>query len=67
MKEGELSYLWQTAYFLKLFATDKNDKIREFCKQLQLDVLDRRKYELIAVAARWAELELRFNNINNNN
>ncbi len=62
MKDERVSYLWQTAYFLKRFADNKNDKIKEFCKQLQTDVLEKRKYELIAIAARWAELELRFSN-----
>jgi CRISPR-associated protein Csm1 len=68
MGEGNLSYIWHTAYFLTRFSEGKNDAIKEFCCRLQILLCDKRNFELIALAARWAELELRFignKNINN--
>ena len=64
-KEGELRYVWNTAYFLKRFADGKTKAVQDFCKALQTELLDARKFELIALAARWAELKLRkiINNI----
>ena len=62
MKRGEYSYLWHTAYFLTRFAKGKSDLVVELCKELACILCDKRTYELIAVAARWAELELRFEN-----
>ncbi len=61
--EGDMSYMWHTAYFLKRFSTDKSDAVKSFCSKLKTELCDGRKYELNVVAARWAELELRFNNI----
>lgn len=61
--EGDMSYMWHTAYFLKRFSSDKSDAVRSFCSKLKTELCDGRRYELNAVAARWAELELRFNNI----
>ncbi len=62
MKKGDMSYMWHTAYFLKRFSDNKTDEVRRFCNGLKGELCDRRKYELAAVAARWAELELRFKN-----
>ncbi len=68
--EGDMSYMWHTAYYLKRFSEKKSEKISEFCKRLKTDLCNSRKYDLTAVACRWAELELRFsdkdNNIKNN-
>jgi len=60
-KRGEISYIWNTAYFLKRFMNDKeNDRINEFCEQIQKDLFNKNdNYRLLALAARWAELELR--------
>ena len=63
-KRGEISYIWNTAYFLKRFSTDKkNDEIRAFCDRVQKALFDtsqgNNNYRLLALAARWAELELR--------
>ncbi len=58
-KRGEIRYLWNAAYFLKRFAEGKTDNIKAFCGKLKTELADSRKFELIALAARWAELELR--------
>ena len=65
---GEIRYIWNTAYFLKRFSTDKkNDAINAFCECVQKDLLERNEnYRLLALAARWAELELRENKGSNN-
>lgn len=62
MKRGEYSYIWHTAYFLKRFSENKNNPVKIFCDELMCILCDKRSYELIAIAARWAELELRNNN-----
>lgn len=62
MSIGDMSYLWNTAYFLKRFSEgkEKEGEIKDFClKTLQKELLDKRNYELIAIAARWAELEIK--------
>jgi CRISPR-associated protein Csm1 len=61
-KKHGISYAWHTAYFLKRFADGKSDAIRAFCKDLQRELLmmnKPRNFHLLAVAARWAELELK--------
>ena len=61
--EGDMSYMWHTEYFLKRFSSDgKTPAVKAFCSKLKTELCDGRRYELNAVAARWAELELRFNN-----
>lgn len=55
----DLSYYWNSAYYLKRFMENKDPIVKEFCKVLQKEVLDIRKLELIALAARWAELEIK--------
>lgn len=60
--EKDYSYMWNTAYFLSRFCDGKSDKIKYFCKQLSSNLLnlhDPRKYILITIAARWAELEMK--------
>ncbi len=75
-RRGEISYIWSSAYFLKRFSADKkNDEIRTFCDRVQKELFDtlqgNNNYRLLALAARWAELELREikdkENINNQN
>lgn len=71
-KRDEISYVWNTAYFLKRFTADKKqDAIKNFCNSIQKDLFDTARgaenYRLIALAARWAELELRETKTNNNN
>lgn len=64
MRRGEVSYMWQTAYFLKRFSSDKdNSEITNFCKKLKILLCNKREFELVAIAARWAELKLRFKQI----
>lgn len=55
----DLSYYWNSAYYLKRFMENKDPVVVAFCKSLQKDVLDPRKLKLIALAARWAELEIK--------
>lgn len=78
-KTGNLSYRWNTAYYLKRYEkrvgnkltkefSDFLEKIYEdlqvFLTQAQTNLfLSERNYDLYALAARWAELELR--SINN--
>ncbi len=62
----DLSYKWNTAYYLKRFGDSfkKNPEIQEFVAggidglQTRL-FLNNRSYDLVALAARWAELEIR--------
>lgn len=71
-KRGErknMSYLWHTSYYLSRYMEShkKNQCVYDFCKNLRdKELLDTRKYELMAVAARWAELELKENNVEQN-
>jgi CRISPR-associated protein Csm1 len=62
MKEGDMSYMWHSAYYLKRFSDGKDNAVQKFCMDLKKEICDRRKFEIIAIAARWAEIELRFNN-----
>jgi CRISPR-associated protein Csm1 len=61
---GELKYVWHTVYYLKRFSERGNGEIiKPFCEKLKTTILsDSRMYDLIAIAARWAELELRDKN-----
>ncbi|MEE0912913.1 MAG: type III-A CRISPR-associated protein Cas10/Csm1 [Paludibacteraceae bacterium] len=68
-KREDMSYLWHTAYYLSRYMEShkKNQSVYDFCKNLRdRELLDARKYELMAVAARWAELELKENNVEQN-
>lgn len=62
----DMSYIWHAAYYLTRFIeryehTNKNVVL--FCKDLRDNQLIKsRNYELMALAARWAELELKENN-----
>lgn len=55
----DLSYHWNAAYYLKRFMENKSEAVKGFCKTLQPEMFKDRKLELNALAARWAELELR--------
>ena len=64
-----MSYLWHTSYYLSRYMEShkKNQCVYDFCKNLRdKELLDTRNYELMAVAARWAELELKENNVERN-
>ena len=71
-KEGkaeDYSYIWHISYYLTRFMKryESNQAVCDFCRSLrdtEIDYRDGRKLELIALAARWAELELK-ENINN--
>lgn len=62
-EKKDLSYYWNTAYYLTRFSQRYSgcDEIKCLCKELKDDILMKgnRNYELLAVAARWAELRLR--------
>lgn len=58
----DLSYKWNTAYYLKRFTERKNNKEhKEFIQKLlnKLFADKSRNYDLIALACRWAELRLK--------
>ena len=69
-KEGkaeDFSYIWHISYYLTRYMKryESNQTVCEFCRSLrdrEIDYRNGHKLELIALAARWAELELRFNN-----
>lgn len=61
-KNKDYSYMWHTSYFLTRFSENKKEEIKDFCKNLSKELINERKYELITIAARWAELELKENN-----
>jgi CRISPR/Cas system-associated protein Cas10 (large subunit of type III CRISPR-Cas system) len=66
-KEGkaeDFSYIWHISYYLTRYITryKDNDAVCAFCRQLRdhdIDYRDGRRLELIALAARWAELILK--------
>lgn len=58
-KERSKDYIWHTVYFLTRLKEREKD-YKDFTKQLQADLLSSpRQYELIALAARWAEISVR--------
>ena len=61
-KKEDLSYVWHTAYYLTRFI-DRHSSCKvvvDLCKDLRdRQLLDARKYELMSIAARWAELDLK--------
>ena len=66
--KGEMKYVWHTVYFLKRFSENKKDEIKMFCEELKKELLtNSRNYELMAIAARWAELEFKEYDKNNSN
>lgn len=61
-KEGfvpDLSYYWNAAYYLKRYMENKDKVVKDFCITLQKELIIPRQMELIALAARWAELQLK--------
>lgn len=61
-KEGfvpDLSYYWNAAYYLKRYMENKAQVVKDFCTSLQIELIEPRQMELIALAARWAELQLK--------
>lgn len=59
-KRHGIKYVWHTVYYLKRFKEGKKDDVKNLCDELQNEVLSNpRKYDLMAVAARWAELLLK--------
>ena len=68
-KTEDFSYIWHISYYLTRYMKryESNKAICDFCCSLrdhEIDYRNGRKLELIALAARWAELELK-DNINN--
>ena len=64
MNNGDMSYVWHTIYFLTRFSEGKKQEVKDFCHNLQKILCDKRTYQLTALAARWAEYELKFNKLN---
>lgn len=65
-QRGEVSYLWNAAYYLSRFRKDKkSEEVTSFCDDVQREYFSAsdssRKIELLALAARWAELKMRNN------
>jgi CRISPR/Cas system-associated protein Cas10 (large subunit of type III CRISPR-Cas system) len=63
-KAEDFSYIWHCSYCLTRYMKryEKNDAVRGFCKQLRdhdINYRNGRQLELIALAARWAELLLK--------
>lgn len=71
-KEGkaeDFSYIWHISYYLTRYMKryESNQTVFDFCRSLrdqEINYRDGRKLELIALAARWAELVLK-DDINN--
>ena len=68
-KEEDFSYIWHISYYLTRYMKryESNRTVTEFCRSLrdrELDYRNGRNLELIALAARWAELTLK-DGINN--
>lgn len=57
---GEYRYIWNTAYYLARFCKGKSSEVKSFCNRLKSELLESpngsRNYELMALAARWAEM-----------
>ena len=69
-KVEDYSYIWHVSYYLTRYVKryEKKGEVYQFCKQLRdhdIDYRNGRKLELIALAARWAELLLKDKNNNN--
>lgn len=59
---GEIGYIWNTAYYIKRFSENKGAEVVDFCNSLKKELFEKeglRNYDLYALAARWAELELK--------
>lgn len=68
-KQEDFSYVWHISYYLTRYMKryESNRAVCDFCRSLrdkEIDYRDSRKLELIALAARWAELILK-DDINN--
>lgn len=66
-KPEDFSYIWHISYYLNRFINryKSNEEVCAFCRQLRdkdIDYKKGRNLELIALAARWAELLLRDTN-----
>lgn len=64
---GEDAYLWNAAYYLSRFKKDKkNAEVNVFCDTVRSEIFSTkaggRNLELLALAARWAELKMRNKN-----
>jgi CRISPR-associated protein Csm1 len=57
----DLSYKWHTAYYLKRFMERHKKKtgVNDFIAELQVQLFEPRNYDLVSLAARWAELEIK--------
>lgn len=69
-KSSDYSYIWHSAYyFTRMIERNKsNSQVVEFCKRLRDHELygEGGKFRLLSIAARWAELTERMNQISKN-
>ena len=65
-EQEDYSYIWHFAYYISRYMKryEKNEEVKSFCMQLKSDFANPRNLELMALAARWAELILK-DEINN--
>jgi len=68
-KSEDFSYIWHISYYLTRYMKryESNQAVCDFCRSLrdrEIDYRNGRNLELIALAARWAELELK-DHVNN--
>ncbi|MBR5972697.1 MAG: type III-A CRISPR-associated protein Cas10/Csm1 [Paludibacteraceae bacterium] len=64
-RKPDMSYLWHAAYYLTRFMGKEKDNkaVYDFCKDLRdKQLIKTDNYRLVSLAARWAELELKFQN-----
>ena len=53
-------YIWHSAYYLKRYQDRyKHDEVKTLCEKLSKSIASHRTMQLISIAARWAELQLR--------
>ena len=57
----DLSYVWNTAYYMKRLAERNKNKpdVEQFAKELPKKLLESNAFKIYALAARWAELQIR--------
>lgn len=66
LETGNPAYAWNTIYYISRYQKDKEKStaVVEFCQRLKHDLFEagdsQRRFQLVALAARWAELRLRF-------
>lgn len=60
LEKGSCSYLWNTTYYLSRFSKDSKDEVKKLCTDLMKTLFKGNNFDKIVIAARWAELEIKF-------